>query len=506
MNELKPLKIVIMAMGNEGAGKLAAWLAMAAERSGYIAQATSESGASERSGAALYYLELFPKALAAAHGKAPILGLTPLPGRVDIVLATELMEAARAAALGFVTPGRTTLIASTHRVLTMAEKTAPSDGRADSDALLAACRSASASFTGIDAAAIAARTRRPANAILLGAAAASGAFPIAPETFEEVLRESAGATVLAGFAAGLAAKDETLPAPQAHLLQKPRLPGQLVEEVRRYSCGNAFPLILAGLERTADYQDDDYAALYWQRLLPFVMLASNRGAAERELLSAAARQIALAMTYGDVIRVAELKIRASRFTRLRQNFEIPDGDILEIAEFMHPRVEEIADTMPAGLGKRLFNSAIGQALARKLTREGHLVHTTSIRGFLLLYFIASLKPWRRGSLRYAREAERLEEWLGLVWAAAKCDLQLAASLTRARCLLRGFGATLDRGYTKFEAICEYVRNAQFLVPSSTVDALIAAAQAEEGSGALDAELAKLKAEPQPKIGYFAAAK
>ena len=48
----------------------------------------------------------------------------PLPGDVDIVLASELMEAGRAVQRGLVTPDRTTLIASTHRVYSIAEKTA----------------------------------------------------------------------------------------------------------------------------------------------------------------------------------------------------------------------------------------------------------------------------------------------------------------------------------------------------------------------------------------------
>jgi indolepyruvate ferredoxin oxidoreductase, beta subunit len=509
MSQVKTLKAAVMALGNEGADKFTGWLAKAAERSGYIVQTTSESGASGRSGSAMYYLELFPRAAAAARGKPPVFGLTPLPGHTDIVIASELMEAGRAVTLGLVTPDRTALVASTHRFYTMAEKTSPSDARANPDALVAACRSAAASFMGFDLAAIAARSKCPANAVLLGAVAASGAFPIPAAIFEEVLRESCAdpERELAGFAAGLAAREEAPAAPQALSVQQPpRLPGMLVEEARRYNCGDALPLILAGLERTANYQDDAYAALYWERLLPFVTLASNRGSDERELLGIAARQIALAMTYSDVIRVAELKIRASRFARVRATFEVEDGDILEIAEFMHPRVEEIADTMPAGLGKRLFNSAIGQAIARQFTKEGRLVRTTSIRGFLLLYFVASLKPWRRVSLRYARETERLQEWLDLVWAAAKRDLKLAISLGRARGLLRGYGATLDRGYRKFEVISEFVRNAHFNVPASSVNTLIAAAQSEEGLDALEAALAKLNGAPQPILGCFLPAK
>ena len=62
-------------------------------------------------------------AQAERDGAAPVLALMPLPGDVDVVLASELMEAGRAVQRGLVTPDRTTLIASTHRVYSIAEKT-----------------------------------------------------------------------------------------------------------------------------------------------------------------------------------------------------------------------------------------------------------------------------------------------------------------------------------------------------------------------------------------------
>ncbi len=264
-----------------------------------------------------------------------------------------------------------------------------------------------------------------------------------------------------------------------------RLPPALVEEVRRHACGDAQPLILAGLERTADYQDLDYAALYWRRLLPFVKLAAIGGPGECELLAVAARQLASAMTYIDSIYAAELKLRTSRSGRNRAGIGPGEDEIIEIHEFMHLRSEEIVDTMPCGLGCRLLKSGIGKALLRKLTARGRLVRASSPGGFLLLYLLASLKRWRRGSLRFARENEGLEEWLDTVWAAAKHDLQLATSLVRARGLLQGYGATYERGLKKFDMICEFVRNNRFCVAADGVDALIAAAQAEEGTDALE---------------------
>ena len=52
-----------------------------------------------------------------------MLALMPVPGELDIVIASELMEAGRAIQRGLVTPDRTTLIASTHRVYSMTERT-----------------------------------------------------------------------------------------------------------------------------------------------------------------------------------------------------------------------------------------------------------------------------------------------------------------------------------------------------------------------------------------------
>ena len=131
------IKIAILAMGGEGGGVLADWIVDLGENNGYIAQTTSVPGVAQRTGATIYYVELYPQAQAEADGASPVLALMPLPGDVDVVLASELMEAGRAVQRGLVTPDRTSLIASTHRVYSIAEKSALGDGRVDSGQLLA---------------------------------------------------------------------------------------------------------------------------------------------------------------------------------------------------------------------------------------------------------------------------------------------------------------------------------------------------------------------------------
>src|SRR3712207_6552218 len=138
----RPISIAIFALGGEGGGVLADWIVDLAEHGGYLAQMTSVPGVAQRTGATIYYVELFPRAAAEARGRAPIFALMPVPGDVDIVVASELMEGGRAVQRGFVTPDRTTLILSTHRVYAMTERIALADGRVDSAALLEGGRAA----------------------------------------------------------------------------------------------------------------------------------------------------------------------------------------------------------------------------------------------------------------------------------------------------------------------------------------------------------------------------
>ena len=130
--------ILIAALGGEGGGVLADWLVQCARQHGLPVQATSVPGVAQRTGATSYYIELLREPLPAASA-APVFGLTPVAGRVDVVVASELLEAARMIERGFVT-GRTTLLASTHRVYTTLEKMHMADGRQDPQRLMDAAR------------------------------------------------------------------------------------------------------------------------------------------------------------------------------------------------------------------------------------------------------------------------------------------------------------------------------------------------------------------------------
>src|SRR3954468_22226058 len=184
MGASEPIRVLIAAMGGEGGGVLAGWITQAAAAAGHAVQRTSIPGVAQRTGATTYYLEIMP----GAGRAAPVLALNPAPGRVDIVLVTELLEAARTVQAGYVTPERTLLIGSTHRVFTIGEKSAMRDGRLDDERLLAGGRRFARGALLSDFAALAAEAGSPLNAVILGALAASGALPIEADAFRAAIR------------------------------------------------------------------------------------------------------------------------------------------------------------------------------------------------------------------------------------------------------------------------------------------------------------------------------
>ena len=432
----RAITVAILAMGGEGGGVLADWLLEAAEASGFVGQSTSVPGVAQRTGATIYYLEFFPIAEAGVSGgQEPVLALMPAPGDVDLVIASELMEAGRAIQRGLVTPGRSTFIFSTHRVFAMTEKIAMGDGRVDAAALLETCRSAARRVVAADMQAMAEKTGAHLSAVLLGAVAGSGALPIPRAAFEAAIRH-AGLGVdasLTAFAAGFDAGGS--PTIESRAVPAP---------AKRSSAADA--IIDEGARRLTDYQDPAYARLYRDRL--------DRLQLDGELLAETARHLALWMSYEDTIRVADLKTRASRFARVRAEVRVKPGQILSVTEFMHPRVQEIADTLPAPVGRWLLRSGMPRRLVERMTARGRHVETTSISGFLLLRSIAALRRFRRHSLRFVEEQERIEAWLARIGALAARDPALALEAVRCQRLVKGYGDTHARGWANFQRLMQ----------------------------------------------------
>ena len=448
MSNPRAFTIAILAMGGEGGGVLADWLVDLAEQDGCVAQSTSVPGVAQRTGATIYYVEIFPRGQLPA-GAQPVLGLSPVPGQVDVVIASELMEAGRALQRGLVTADRTTLIASTHRVYSMTERTAMGDGRIDSQKILAGARAAARHWICADFGALAEQSGSLISPVLYGALAASAALPFTREQFEATIRRAGvgvGSSLkafAAGFGLALAGRaGDAAPAPLPAV--GPRLAG-LAGRIEVEFPAAVHATLRSAIVRLADYQDIAYAGEYLDRLAPL------RGA-DQVLLDETARCLALWMSYEDTIRVADLKTRRTRFARVAGEVKLTPLQQLDIAEFMHPRLEEIADTLPAGLGRWLLASRWARTWVEPFTRKGRVVKTSSLGGYLLLYLVASMRGLRRRSLRFQVECERIGQWLAAVQRLSVTHPALALEVARSQRLVKGYGDTHARGWSNFQRL------------------------------------------------------
>ena len=409
---MQPLKIAIMAMGGEGGGVLADWIVDLGEASGYLAQTTSVPGVAQRTGATIYYVELYPAAQAEADGAQPVLALMPLPGDVDVVLASELMEAGRAMQRGLVTPDRTTLVASTHRVYSIAEKSALGDGRVYSDALLAHAATAARRFVRFDMAAAAEQNGSVISAVLFGALAGTGVLPFSRAQFEATIsRGGVGvASSLKAFAAAFAqvqGGSVDAPAPAAMPLHGDVVAQPAAAALDGTTDAPPAPRRLArgrpSTERRAG-APPVRSTRGVRALLDRIAASSRRGRADAEgrraspdrlpgpglcgplprspeeiaalsagdarLLDETARHLALWMSYEDTARVAALKTRGTRFERVRGEVRAGRDQVLAIDEYLHPGVREIAETLPAAIGRGLERPGLAAALGRAPHQEG----------------------------------------------------------------------------------------------------------------------------------------
>lgn len=499
MTKTQPIKIAILAMGGEGGGVLADWIVDLGEHNGYFAQTTSVPGVAQRTGATIYYVELFPHE--ANEARPPILALMPLPGDVDVVLASELMEAGRAVQRGLVSADRTTLVASTHRVFSIAEKTAMGDGRVDSDTLVAHASKAAKRFVRFDMAQAAQDTGSVISAVLFGALAGTGVLPFSRKQFEETI-ERGGVGVKPSLRAfdlayGRAndANAETSdyaakmqPAAEAAMptARNPEV-ARLLERVRAELPPSVHHFAIEGVRRLIDYQDPAYAAFYLDRLAGLRRAIPD---ADDALLRETARHLALWMSYEDVIRVADLKTRGTRFERVRGEVNAQENQLLAINEFMHPRLEEICETLPAGLGRWLAQPHWVNRFVGSRTQAGRIVQTSSLRGYLMLYVIARLRGMRRRTLRYELENRRIEAWLSQIVDSAKYNPALATEVAQCQRMVKGYSDTHARGLKNYETVMAAVVKAGAQLAPATLRDLRDAALADEHGHKLRAALAR----------------
>ncbi len=489
-------------MGGQGGGVLSSWIVDVAERCGFIAQATSVPGVAQRTGTTIYYIELFPVAVADQAGRAPVLALMPVRGEVDVLLAAELIEAGRAVTRGFVNPDRTTVITSSHREYSVAEKMPIGDGIADRAQVLASVEEAARECVSFDMSALATSSNSVISSVMFGALAGAGSLPFERKDYEAAIERSGIAVEsnLAGFAAGFerarngagevvraestGPREAPLRTPRARVLSN-RISAMIPEDARQ--------MVVEGVRRVADYQDTKYAEAYLDRLAPVVAVDTGGDDETHRLLTETARHLALWMSYEDAIRVADLKTRSERFERFRGEVGAEPGQLVYVVEYLHPRVEEVCDILPAPLGRFVLQRRGLRNLVDKMVSRGRQVPTAKLRGFLLLHMIAGLRRWRRFTYRYRKELQLIDDWLARILAAAAVDYDLAVEIAKCQRLIKGYGDTHARGMKAFDTVIEALERDELGEKAAeTARKLIDAAMADEDGAALESALKSLR--------------
>ncbi|MBI3089974.1 MAG: indolepyruvate oxidoreductase subunit beta family protein [Candidatus Tectomicrobia bacterium] len=467
-------KLLIAAIGGQGGNVLAEWLFAAAGLAGCEARFFSLPGLAQRGGATNLYLEIAaggsPDELAAVNFSAH-----PFPGDIDIIIGQELLETGRLLQQGF---GSThaTIFTSTTRVLTALEKMPMSGGIFDAQQLLALAGRLAGNLYAFDAVAKVRAAGLPdqvVNALLYGAVCEAGVLPIGRAHFLAAIDAVGVAPELnrRGFELGAAVVRQdprkavdpspptSLPANDAATIEAcaAKLPASaareyrsLVKQARGEFPEQLTPILSEALYQLIDYQDAKYARGYLDRLASMLTLDQKHGGREHGFACArtAARYLAIWMTYEDAIRVADLKSRAGRFTRIETEMNLQPGQRYDVFDYLKPDAEEIYGIFPNRIVEpllRLFGRC-GWVAATEAERSHYAqeVQSTGLFGYLKLWGLARLRFLRTASYRSAREMRAIDEWFAEVAEFLPLHYDLGCFAAQTAQLVKGYGRVRRR--------------------------------------------------------------
>ena len=451
--QLRPLAVLISAMGGEGGGVMSEWLVAAAQKAGLPVQGTSIPGVAQRTGATTYYVELYPRTYAEIGDRQPVFGLYPNPGGIDIMLATELVEIARACQNGFVTPDRTLLIGSTRRFYAIPEKTAMGDGRLDTTKLMKAALTLPQRGVLFDHEKLKG-PRYSLNAMMFGIICGSGKLPgIAEEHYRAAIAASGIAVEanLKGFEYGMKLAREGVPAEAAPAMAPPPAENAELAAAKRDIATRLPPqlheMATLGAARLIEYQNLAYASRFIDRLAALVAKDSGDYATSIET----ARHLAVWMAFEDVIRVAQVKSSAKRHAEVRKEIQAKPDEPVFTTEHFKPGIEEVAAMLPPGLGKSLRDWGERTGRIGKWHVSMH-IRSTTVLGFMRLWLLGRLRWWRPHTFRFAEEQDLIDKWLAAIMAALPKSPRLAREIALCARLLKGYSDTHRRGRQNYNAI------------------------------------------------------
>lgn len=359
--------------------------------------------------------------------------------------ALEPTEAGKALDQGYVS-AQTTVISSTARVYSTAEKSVAGNGALPSGHILDALARTAARLVQVSPQAAPGRLL---NAVVFGGMIGSGVLPFSAADGRAAI-EALGLAVqanLAGFETGLQiARQGDVPLPSAPKVVYDAAPSTFAEEVEKMPEGIR-PLIGHSLARLVDYQDAAYAAQFLQRLQP--ILATDSAVNGWRLTSQVAQRLAAWMSYEDVMRVAQLKTRPGRLARIRAEVAAQAHELVTVKDYLSPSRTEFVGMLPAALSWLVPG---GRGRSGKEEEWGFHTQwpTSSAWGFGMLKGMAALRRIRPFTEMYSREHAGMVQWLTAVTDTIPYDYELACAVAETAVWVRGYGAVRAQGFTHLD--------------------------------------------------------
>jgi len=498
-----PITVLVAAVGGQGGQLFSQWLFDAAKIAGFAPVGVGLPGLSQREGATTYYLEFF-----ARPEETSLFSPFPEKGKVQILIGLELLELLRTIQSGYLSTDGV-IVGSTHRVLTADEKLPIKGGFVTEQQALPILHQAARRcivFDAVKAATFAGLSERAANAILLGALAASEVLPFPPNAFRKAI-EHYGVAVnfnLSAFEFGLKYREwsdklnqlESEAMTEWEQIPEPNLPEPVRRKMEALSLDDELASTLRQAARwLCHYQDARYFARYLDCLQ--AIYERDRECSSNLLVTKeVARILALRMAYEDAIRVAQLKTQRQRFVRLKREHHIADDAVYRVVDFFSPDWDELTGLLPIKVtrGKEhgtrdknlqpLFpdpQSLSGvDDLPTLPSQDEELkrpavqlrLETTSLLGFLTLKALSLLKPLRPYSQRFKSEWEAITEWLSAVDWALREDYELSFLVARSGEMVRGYGRTRRKTLSAWRAFIAFLKALRQLgTPTSEIVSL-----------------------------------
>jgi hypothetical protein len=227
----------------------------------------------------------------------------------------------------------------------------------------------------------------------------------------------------------------------------------------------AAAVVSEAIDRLIDYQGASYAQLYVDRVRRFV----GRRDVDDAMLVEIARLMAIRMSYEDPIRIAQLKLAS---------FESGAGDARErstddVAKF---RIDELIGALPAVAADPMLG--VLEKLGWTHKPVSIRFSTASQLGIRRLKIEASLRRWRRFSVRYAKERAWTERWLHMISRCLEKQPRAAFAMVQTADMIEGYGDAYRQGLADWHAIIDGLAKPTFdgALPLTDLAAAVAEAR------------------------------